>query len=112
MNLIKTRSILYAIYGVFVHVSQQCCSLALLLVARLYSTNLFHSMTVLLLCTKCITYLRINPNRSGMFNERLDNTSAAEGTWCHHEHLILLYSLKKSSHVGFDCLWMNDRGED
>ncbi len=45
-----------------------------------------------------------------MFNEGLDNTSAAEGVWSHHQHLILLHSVQKRFHMGSDCLC--NKGEE
>lgn len=45
-----------------------------------------------------------------MFNEGLDNASAAEGFRSHHQHLILLHSLEERPHVGSDGLYYN-KGE-
>lgn len=54
-----------------------------------------------------MTYLRVNPQGRGVFNEGFNDTSAAECVRSHHEHLVLLHGVEERSHVGPDGLYSN-----
>ena len=50
---------------------------------------------IVLLYAKSLTYLRINPQWSVLFNKGLDNSCAAKGIWSHHQQLILLHRVEE-----------------
>lgn len=54
-----------------------------------------------------MTYLRVNPQGRGVFDEGFNDTGAPERVWSHHEHLVLLHGVEERSHVGPDGLYMN-----
>lgn len=54
------------------------------------------------------THLGVELQRSGVFDEGLDDASAAQGVGGHHEHLVLLHRVEEGPHVGSDGL----RGHD
>lgn len=55
-----------------------------------------------------MTYLRVNLQGRGVFNEGFNDTSAPECVGSHHEHLVLLHGVEERSHVGPDGLYRNN----
>lgn len=46
------------------------------------------------------THLGVELQRSGVFDEGLDDAGAAQGVRGHHEHLVLLHRVEEGPHVG------------
>lgn len=60
-------------------------------------------------CRTLVTYLRVNPQGRGVFDEGFNDPAAAECVRSHHQHLVLLHSVEERSHVGPDRLQIDDQ---
>lgn len=56
-----------------------------------------------------VTYLRVNPQGCGVFDEGFHDSAAAECVRSHHQHLVLLHSVEERSHVGSDGLQIDEQ---